>query len=272
MRSRTGGWLSFPRADRPGTPPTSGTSEADEAVETLAGALVPPTPPQAELLFGSATAVAEHYARLLAGPAVTRGLIGPHEVSRLWERHLLNSAAVAELVPRPCSLVDLGSGAGLPGIVLALLLPDVAVTLLEPMLRRVRFLEECVDDLGLENAQVCRGRAEDLAGQLAADVVTARAVAPLDRLAVHRQTGVRTRIMLDVGGYRARRRTELTALGQDAAEDVSRTGVPRRLEPMTPFERKIIHDAVAAAGLRSESEGEEPNRCVVVLPVLSQPV
>jgi spoIIIJ-associated protein len=92
------------------------------------------------------------------------------------------------------------------------------------------------------------------------------ALQELTRLAVHRQTGVRTRIMLDVGGYRARRRTELTALGQDAAEDVSRTGVPRRLDPMTPFERKIIHDAVAAAGLRSESEGEEPNRRVVVLP------
>jgi spoIIIJ-associated protein len=92
------------------------------------------------------------------------------------------------------------------------------------------------------------------------------ALQELTRLAVHRQTGVRTRIMLDVGGYRARRRTELTALGQDTAEDVSRTGVPRRLEPMTPFERKIIHDAVAAAGLRSESEGEEPNRRVVVLP------
>ncbi len=92
------------------------------------------------------------------------------------------------------------------------------------------------------------------------------ALQELTRLAVHRQTGVRTRIMLDVGGYRARRRMELTALGRDAAEDVSRTGVARRLEPMTPFERKIVHDAVAAAGLRSESEGEEPNRRVVVLP------
>jgi spoIIIJ-associated protein len=92
------------------------------------------------------------------------------------------------------------------------------------------------------------------------------ALQELTRLAVHRQTGERTRIMLDVGGYRARRRTELTALGRDAAEDVSRTGVPRRLEPMTPFERKIIHDAVAAAGLRSESEGEEPSRRVVILP------
>jgi 16S rRNA (guanine527-N7)-methyltransferase len=114
---------------------------------------------------------------------VARGLIGPREVPRLWERHLLNSAAVAELVPRPCALVDLGSGAGLPGIVLALLLPDVTVMLLEPMLRRVTFLEECVHALGLQNAQVRRGRAEDLAEQLAADVVTARAVAPLDRLA-----------------------------------------------------------------------------------------
>jgi 16S rRNA (guanine527-N7)-methyltransferase len=144
---------------------------------------LPPTPPRAQQVFGPATATAEHYARLLAGPAVTRGLIGPHEVPRLWERHLLNSAAVAELVPHPCSLVDLGSGAGLPGIVLALLLPDVTVTLLEPMLRRVTFLEECVHALGLANARVCRGRAEDLAGRLSADVVTARAVAPLDRLA-----------------------------------------------------------------------------------------
>jgi spoIIIJ-associated protein len=92
------------------------------------------------------------------------------------------------------------------------------------------------------------------------------ALQELTRLAVHRQTGERTRIMLDVGGYRARRRMELTALGRDAAEDVGRTGVARRLDPMTPFERKIIHDAVAAAGLRSESEGEEPNRRVVVLP------
>jgi 16S rRNA (guanine527-N7)-methyltransferase len=146
-------------------------------------AAVPSAPPQAQQVFGPATAAAEHYARLLAGPAVKRGLIGPREVPRLWERHLLNSAAVAELVPHPCSLVDLGSGAGLPGIVLALLLPDVTVTLLEPMLRRVTFLEECVHALGLANTQVCRARAEELAGQLSADVVTARAVAPLDRLA-----------------------------------------------------------------------------------------
>ncbi len=93
------------------------------------------------------------------------------------------------------------------------------------------------------------------------------ALQELTRLAVHRQTGSRTRIMLDVGGYRAHRRSELTELGTDAAEEVRASGVPRRLEAMTPFERKVVHDAVAAAGLRSESEGEEPNRRVVVFPV-----
>jgi spoIIIJ-associated protein len=92
------------------------------------------------------------------------------------------------------------------------------------------------------------------------------ALQELTRLAVHRQTGTRSRIMLDVGGYRARRRRELAELGQRTAEQVSRTGVPQRLQAMTPFERKVIHDAVAAAGLRSESEGEEPDRRVVVLP------
>src|SRR6202035_3242122 len=93
------------------------------------------------------------------------------------------------------------------------------------------------------------------------------ALQELTRLAVHRQTGARTRIMLDVGGYRARRRVELTELGRDAAAEVKTSGVPQRLDAMTPFERKVVHDAVAAAGLRSESEGEEPARRVVVLPV-----
>ncbi|MGI8447895.1 MAG: protein jag [Streptosporangiaceae bacterium] len=93
------------------------------------------------------------------------------------------------------------------------------------------------------------------------------ALQELTRLAVHRQTGARTRIMLDVGGYRARRRVELTELGRDAADEVKTSGVPQRLDAMTPFERKVVHDAVAAAGLRSESEGEEPHRRVVVFPV-----
>jgi spoIIIJ-associated protein len=92
------------------------------------------------------------------------------------------------------------------------------------------------------------------------------ALQELTRLAVHRQTGSRARLMLDIGGYRARRRTELAEYGRTVADEVSRTGEPRALEAMSPFERKIVHDAVAAAGMRSESEGEEPNRRVVVFP------
>lgn len=92
------------------------------------------------------------------------------------------------------------------------------------------------------------------------------ALQELTRLAVHRQTGARTRIMLDVGGYRQRRRAELTEAGMAAADEVRRTGVAKKLGTMNPFERKVVHDAVAAAGLRSESEGEEPDRRVVVLP------
>jgi 16S rRNA (guanine527-N7)-methyltransferase len=127
--------------------------------------------------------VAQAYARLLAEPGIERGLLGPSETARLWDRHLLNSAVVAELVPGGARVADLGSGAGLPGIVLAILLPDSEVTLIEPMERRTSFLAECVTELGLDNARVLRGRAEDLAGQVAADVVTARAVAKLGRLA-----------------------------------------------------------------------------------------
>jgi 16S rRNA (guanine527-N7)-methyltransferase len=143
----------------------------------------PPMPAAGRGVFGGAAGQAEQYARLLAGMGVERGVIGPNEIPRIWERHLLTSAVVAELVPRPCSLVDLGSGAGLPGVVLAMMLPDCEVVLLEPMLRRATFLQECVAELGLGNARVVRARAEQMAGELAVDVVTARAVAPLDRLA-----------------------------------------------------------------------------------------
>jgi spoIIIJ-associated protein len=93
------------------------------------------------------------------------------------------------------------------------------------------------------------------------------ALQELTRLAVHRKTGSRARLMLDVGGFRVRRRAELAELGHSVATEVSRSGEPKKLRPMSPFERKIIHDAIAAAGLRSESEGEEPNRRVVVFPV-----
>lgn len=135
-------------------------------------------------VFGEALPLAARYAELLSGPGVERGLLGPAEAEKVWERHLLNCAAITRLIPAKSAVVDLGSGAGLPGIVLAILLPGATVSLLEPMARRVAFLEECVDDLGLQNAQVVRGRAEDLAGHLVADVVASRAVAPLDKLAV----------------------------------------------------------------------------------------
>jgi 16S rRNA (guanine527-N7)-methyltransferase len=139
-------------------------------------------PPGAAAVFGSALDGAQAFARILATRGVERGLIGPHEVPRLWDRHLLNCAVVAELIDdQSRTLVDIGSGAGLPGIVLAMVRPELCVTLLEPMERRCRFLSECVAELGLANASVLRGRAE--ATVLRADVATARAVAPLDRLA-----------------------------------------------------------------------------------------
>jgi 16S rRNA (guanine527-N7)-methyltransferase len=127
--------------------------------------------------------LARRYANILATDGIIRGLIGPRETARLWDRHLLNCAVVADLVPRRATLLDIGSGAGLPGIVLAMLLPEVQVTLLEPMARRVEFLDECRAALGLRNVTVRRGRAEEVRGQVRAEVVTARAVAPLDRLA-----------------------------------------------------------------------------------------
>jgi 16S rRNA (guanine527-N7)-methyltransferase len=138
--------------------------------------------PLATEVFGDALGKAREYAGLLATDGVTRGLIGPRETERLWDRHLLNCAFIAELVPEHGKLVDIGSGAGLPGIVLAMLKPSLSIVLVESMLRRCVFLEECAGRLALDNVEVVRGRAEDLAGSIRADVVTARAVAPLDRL------------------------------------------------------------------------------------------
>jgi 16S rRNA (guanine527-N7)-methyltransferase len=142
-----------------------------------------PAPPEAREIFGDALPIAERYADLLAEAGVERGLIGPREVDRLWERHLINCAVLAEAIPAGASVVDIGSGAGLPGLVLAIERPDLSITLLEPLLRRTTFLSECVSLLGLKNVEVRRGRAEEVADEYAVDVVTARAVAPLDRLA-----------------------------------------------------------------------------------------
>ena len=140
-------------------------------------------PAEAASVFGGALDKACRYAELLAADGVTRGLIGPRETGRLWDRHLLNCAVVTELLPDNGRMVDIGSGAGLPGIVLAMLRPSLEVTLLEPLLRRAVFLEECAAELELANVTVLRARAEEkhMAG-LEADIATARAVAPLDRL------------------------------------------------------------------------------------------
>jgi 16S rRNA (guanine527-N7)-methyltransferase len=133
-------------------------------------------------MFGARLALATQLAELLAGEATVRGLIGPREVPRLWERHLLNCAAVADLVPPGARVADVGSGAGLPGLVLAVRRPDLRVTLVEPLRRRTVFLEDAVDRLGVE-VEVVRARAEELHGRREFDVVTSRAVAPLAKLA-----------------------------------------------------------------------------------------
>jgi len=154
-------------------------------------------PPPAELLpaarslFGDRLPLAIEYAGLLATDGVVRGLTGPREAPRIWDRHILNCAAIVELISPAASVVDVGSGAGLPGIVLAVARPDLSVILVEPLARRTAFLSEVVTALGLDRATVVRARAEECgrpsrSGSTAlmpADIVTARALAPLDRLA-----------------------------------------------------------------------------------------
>ena len=132
-------------------------------------------------LFGDRYALISRYVALLSTTGVEWGLIGPREVDRLWERHILNCAALSDLIPTGASVADIGSGAGLPGIPLAVLRPDLQVTLIEPLLRRSNFLTQAVDDLGItDRVTVRRTRAEDHRGTY--DVVTARALAPLGRL------------------------------------------------------------------------------------------
>lgn len=131
-------------------------------------------------LFGLAFAGAEHFAQMLAEEGQLRGLVGPRELPRLWSRHIVNSAAVVPFLPRRGTVVDVGSGAGFPGVVVALLRPDLEVTLMEAMERRVEWLDVVVEELGLDNVTVRRARAEEVGEKY--DVVTARALANLSKL------------------------------------------------------------------------------------------
>jgi 16S rRNA (guanine527-N7)-methyltransferase len=157
----------------------------DVSRETSGSGSVPrETPSDAvALLFTSERrGLAERYADLLATAGVERGLIGPREAPRLWDRHLLNCAMLGEAIPAGVGVADLGSGAGLPGLVLAIARPDLRITLVEPLERRAVFLHEAVETLGLPQVEVVRGRAGSLHGQRVFDVVTSRALAPLRRL------------------------------------------------------------------------------------------
>lgn len=143
----------------------------------------PPPPAGAASLFGEdRLEVAERFAALLATDGVVRGLIGPREAPRLWDRHLVNCALLGRVLPADASVADIGAGAGLPGIVVAIARPDLRVTLVEPLQRRTTFLDEVVAAFGLANVTVHRGKADSLHGTATFDVVTSRAVAPMGRL------------------------------------------------------------------------------------------
>lgn len=134
----------------------------------------------ARTIFDDRLDLARRYTEHLASSGIVRGLIGPREAPRLWERHVLNCAVVESLIPRNAHVADVGSGAGLPGLCLAIARPDLSITLIDPLERRVAWLEEIVADLGLDNVRVLRARAEQAKNQVGpVDVVTARAVSAL---------------------------------------------------------------------------------------------
>ena len=161
---------------------TVDTDFADDEAGAVTAPSAPPPPPQAAAVFGPALDAARAFAAMLATRGVEWGVIGPHEVARLWDRHLLNCAVVADLIGgRDRTLVDIGSGAGLPGIVLAMVRPELSVTLLEPMERRCRFLSACVTPSAFGAVAAGPVTAQDTA--LRADEAAARSGAALDRLA-----------------------------------------------------------------------------------------
>lgn len=155
------------------------TDRVSHAAERVA----PPAPAGAAQIFGDHLALAQRFTAILTDSGVSHGLIGPREVPRLWERHMLNCAVIHPAIAEGAMVIDVGSGAGLPGLVLAIARPDLDLHLVEPMLRRTNWLSMAVADLELTNVSVHRGRAEQFWGTLSAPVVTARAVARLGELA-----------------------------------------------------------------------------------------
>lgn len=159
------------------------THEMSDAVEGSVSRETLADSPEVQAYFGAAYPLVARFADLLHDQGELRGLIGPREVSRIWERHILNSAAVVQFLPVTGTIADIGSGAGLPGIVIAVMRPDAEVLLIEPMERRCAWLSEVVEDLGLSNVEIKRGRAEEYHGAFQCDAVTSRAVAALEKLA-----------------------------------------------------------------------------------------
>lgn len=214
-------------------------------------------PPVAADVFGTGLETADRYARLLASTAVRRGLLGPREARRLWERHLLNCAVIGELIPPDADVVDVGSGAGLPGIPLAIARPDLRLMLLEPMERRCVFLREVVAELGLAaRVGVYRGRAPEAASEgVSSAVAVSRAVAPLGRLTLWTMPLLPPGgVMLAVRGARAggevlaEQASVRAAGGRDVEVLVCGRGLP---EPTTVV--RVVRDGTSRRGRRSRT-------------------
>ena len=196
----------------------------------------------AQKVLGDRLPLAQRYVEHLATSGIERGLIGPREVPRLWERHVLNCAVVQELIEEGAKVADVGSGAGLPGLCLAIARPDLTLTLIEPLERRVIWLTEVVEDLGLENVDIMRSRAEQAVGYVEADYVTARAVSALVGL-------------LDITLPILRGTGQLLALkGRTAAEEI--TKAKKKLNKYGARETEIL--------LAGENLLEEPTTVVRV--------
>ncbi|MFC7581761.1 16S rRNA (guanine(527)-N(7))-methyltransferase RsmG [Schaalia naturae] len=195
---------------------------------------------EARRVFGLGFPAVEEFARMLREEGELRGVIGPHEVPRLWSRHLVNSAAVLDFVPRKGQVLDIGSGAGFPGIVVAACRPSVEVTLAEPMERRCEWLIDAVEAVGLDNVRIVRARAEELRGKMKADVVTARAVANMSKLV--RMT---TRLIAPGGALVALKGRRAALEVEDAAVELRRHHLVARIhEVASPMEEESTYVVV----------------------------